>query len=63
MQHYLLSRGEGVGLEMGGERVVEVGGLDVLSIKETDWSSLNTQLRPPVAVVTVRKVSPDTNIK
>ena len=52
-----------MGLEMGGERVVEVGGLDVLSIKETDWSSLNTQLRPPVAVVTVRKVSPDTNIK
>ena len=62
-EHYLFSRGEGVGLEMGGERVVEMGGVDVLSIKETDWSSLNTQLRPPVAVVTVRKVSPDTNIK
>ena len=41
------------GLEVGGQRVLEVGGLEVLTISEEDWSTLQTGqtgLPPPGCV-------------
>ena len=35
-----LCRLDGPGLEVGGQRVLEVGGLEVLTISEEDWSTL-----------------------
>ena len=55
-----LCRLDGPGLEVGGQRVLEVGGLEVLTISEEDWSSLQHRLAFPLPVVSVRRVEEDT---
>ena len=48
------------GLKVGGQRVLEVGGLEVLTISEEDWSTLQHRLAFPLLVVSVRRVEEDT---
>ena len=50
-----LCRLDGPGLELGGQRVLEV-----LTISEEDWSTLQHRLAFPLPVVSVRRVEEDT---
>ena len=40
--------------------MLEVGGLEVLTISEEDWSTLQHRLAFPLPVVSVRRVEEDT---
>ena len=55
-----LCRLDGPGLKVGGQRVLEVGGLEVLTISEEDWSTLQHRLAFPLPVVSVRRAEEDT---
>ena len=55
-----LCRLDGPGLKVGGQRVLEVGRLKVLTISEEDWSTLQHRLAFPLPVVSVRRVEEDT---
>ena len=43
------------GLEIEGDRVLEVGGLDVLTVSREDWTNLQPHLRFPLPVLALRE--------
>ena len=43
------------GLELEGDRVLEVGGLEVLTVSREDWTNLQPHLRFPLPVLALRE--------
>lgn len=43
------------GLEIEGDRVLEVGGLEVLTVSQEDWTNLQPHLRFPLPVLALRE--------
>ena len=43
------------GLEIEGDRVLEVGGLEVLTVSREDWTNLQPSLRFPLPVLALRE--------